>query len=201
MFKFYPELPWTLYENLITQAWAVNLPQKPKVIIDLGAHLGYTSIYYTLRYWGAEIYAVEADPVTFKKMARNTRFFKHIHPIEAAVGSENGKTTFYRSESSLASSLTQTRKANIPVMVRSVRLDTLMDEQGIREADLVKFNVEGGEYEIFKDFDLSRAHSLIGEYHEDIVGMPLAKFVAIFGTMETEQIQKRRYMCRKIGLV
>ena len=50
----------------------------PKVIIDLGAHFGDTTLYYHTRFPNARIIAVEPAPESYERLLKNTQNIKNI---------------------------------------------------------------------------------------------------------------------------
>jgi hypothetical protein len=66
------------------------------------------------------------------------------------------------------------------VEVRSLRLGTLLDEQGIERVDLLKVDVEGAELmALTSDDGLDRVRWVIGELHPSVLGMPPSEALAI----------------------
>jgi FkbM family methyltransferase len=179
--------------------YAVQL-DNPKIVFDLGAHVGYASLYFAWCYPKAIIYAFEPDPYTFKKLVRNTRFCRRIIPIRKAVTSANGYVTLYHSPSSISSSLYRISKAGKtePVTVQSTRLDTFMHEHDIRFVDFLKFDIEGAECSVFSDLDFSKFGSIIGEYHEYLTGMDVSKFASLFYSPTIRTISPKRYVLTSI---
>jgi hypothetical protein len=59
------------------------------------------------------------------------------------------------------------------IEVAGKRLDTIMRELGVSIIDLLKFDVEGAEGEIFASFDANKVEVLIGELHVDLAKMTL----------------------------
>ena len=53
--------------------------QSPNTIIDLGVHIGFTSIFYALEYENAKIYSVEASKENFRLLKKNTEEFTQIN--------------------------------------------------------------------------------------------------------------------------
>ena len=67
----------------------------PIRIIDLGAHAGFASIYFTLRDSDVLIATVEPDPNNQKLLLCNTEMFPNIRIIRAAVAREDGYREFF----------------------------------------------------------------------------------------------------------
>ena len=57
----------------------------PSCIIDCGAHIGCTSIFFALRYPKCRIVSIEPDAQNFEMLSENVRGFTNVVPINAAV--------------------------------------------------------------------------------------------------------------------
>jgi FkbM family methyltransferase len=131
------------------------------LILDCGAHIGLSTIYFAQRYPKAEIHAFEADPKIVEMLKHNTKAFgiENINIHCAAVWSHNNGVLFNSTEddSGYISS-------NGTVRTPSIRLKDLLENQVV---DLLKMDIEGAEFEVIKDCDdlLKNVRSLIVEVH------------------------------------
>lgn len=141
----------------------------PRVIIDIGAHIGDTALYYHRRFPNALIVAVEPAPETYRRLEKNVVGIKEIVPIQAAMGSTDGTVEFFINENSLGSSVVARSGPTNPVVVQQMTLSSLYERVGITKADLVKFDIEGSEFSMFKSQHVDRfARAYIGEVHADL---------------------------------
>ena len=79
--------------------------QDPKVIVDLGAHFGDTTLYYHAQFPDALILAVEPAPENFARLEKHVAGIKNIICVNAAVGDHDGSITLNIGESSLGHSV------------------------------------------------------------------------------------------------
>lgn len=117
----------------------------PKIIIDLGAHVGFASIYYALKYKEAKIYSIEASKENFKLLKTNTSSFQNITVLNNAVYFKDGEVLF--DESGLSYNTKISDKGEV---VKSVSIPALMQEYGIKNIDLLKIDIEGAEKELLE---------------------------------------------------
>jgi FkbM family methyltransferase len=174
---------------------------EPKIIIDLGAHYGDTTLYYHIRFPQATIIAVEPSPENYARLVKNVRGIPSIIPIQAAVGDTNGVIDLEVGGSALGYSTVKTSEAGRTVSVPQITLATLLSERRIDKADLIKFDIEGAEFTAFATESarlLSR--SFIGEVHTDLVpGSTLASFLERFAGMKSDSTViagRGRYLVR-----
>jgi hypothetical protein len=96
-------LSWKLYANIIrirmstTDTNVFNevflekaydlgfLNLHPSTIIDGGANVGYTSIFFSITYPQAKIFAIEPEGSNFAMLLKNVKYYRNIIPINAAL--------------------------------------------------------------------------------------------------------------------
>jgi FkbM family methyltransferase len=102
-----------------------------------------------------KIISIEASPITFKKLVNNCKN-KKIILLNYAVCNNNGNDiTFYQANSDTLSTINKdwltkdtSRFYNHPyteIICKTITIDTLIEQYGL--PDLIKIDVEGGEYE------------------------------------------------------
>lgn len=139
-------------------------------IIDAGANVGFTALYFAFRFPDIPIYAFEPDPGAFRLLCLNTQTFPQIQPIAAALGDADGMATFYSVPGSAMSSsfVHRDRGEAVSVTVRS--LSSWMREQSIAEAGVLKIDVEGFEDRIIEGIeDTGSIWEYIAEVHYDLM--------------------------------
>jgi FkbM family methyltransferase len=165
-----------LAEVLIHGDYDVSTETDVRTIVDLGANAGQASMLLRDRFPHALIVAVEPDPDTARIAARNLNGGASTRVIAAAVTDRDGTTPFTRlTKWSWGSNVFAAwSSSDAPELeVRSVRLGTLLDEQGIERVDLLKVDVEGAELiALTSDNGLDRVQWVIGELHPSVLGMP-----------------------------
>jgi FkbM family methyltransferase len=164
---------------------------EPTHILDLGANIGYASVYFAVRWPQARILAVEPATSNLDLLAKNTRPWNRITCLQAAVWSHpswvqvaNPKAApnaFRMSESH------DSQNGNIPAYT----ISQLIERQGCSHLDLLKMDVEGAEAEIFQSGTawLDRVKVLIIELHDRIVpGCAQALYRALQGYRFQQEI-------------
>ena len=80
---------FVLYEVLCDKCYFIPpsllAPEKVRVILDCGANIGITSLFFAARHPNARIYSIEPDPNNFVLLERNTRQEPRISPICGAI--------------------------------------------------------------------------------------------------------------------
>ena len=122
---------------------------QPKVIIDCGANIGYSTLYYANTYPDAQIYAIEPEKFNFKFLRYNTLFYDNIHLTKAAVWGKEASVRLEETELGASGYMADETSADDPNAIKTTTLGKLIYENGINEIDLLKIDVEGAEKEIF----------------------------------------------------
>jgi FkbM family methyltransferase len=131
------------------------LAREPRLIVDGGANVGYTTLVYSVRYPNAKIIAVEPDKRTAAVLRKQCLDLPNVQVLEAAIWSTNGTLELVSSPG--ASWTTKVREADSATTssVRAITIPELMSEAGVDFIDLLKLDVEGAEREIFGAPDVS----------------------------------------------
>ncbi len=145
-----------------------------KVIVDGGAFTGDSARLFLTVFPDADLLlAAEPDPTSFSKLISSTTD-KRIVPINAALSSSNGETSFSAS-SSKGSGITGNAKRSRQITVNEKTIDTLLSE---RKCDLLKLDVEGNEREalVGAEYTVKRYNPclIISLYHrtDDLFDIP-----------------------------
>lgn len=123
---------------------------RPRTILDLGANIGASVLWFHRHFPDAEIHAVEADRRSLEKLRRNVASLPRVTVHHVAVAGDSGDRTFYEAqrgwESSLVAAAARGGEAST---VTALTLPALIREcvSGER-VDLLKIDVEGAEWEI-----------------------------------------------------
>jgi FkbM family methyltransferase len=134
-------------------------------IIDCGANLGMSIIYFKTLYPNSKITAFEADPQIFSFLEKNVQSFNlsNVTLINKAVWNSNGNVLPFLSEGGAGGRI-EARKMDIKFCdVESIRLRDFLN----KEVDFLKIDIEGAEFEVMYDCAdlLCNVKNLFVEYH------------------------------------
>ena len=144
------------------------------VILDIGANVGLFSLYAARQAHSAKIYAVEPFPATFNRLleaVRDHQLAERITCLNCALTGD-GATRLMRNDPlpSQRRSLVPSGKESSGIQVQSRTLSQLIREQGVNQIDLLKMDIEGGEYEVLLSTPpavLRNIRRIALEYHGD----------------------------------
>jgi FkbM family methyltransferase len=147
-----------------------------KVIVDLGANVGYTVAHFAFLYPGAQIIGVELDADNFLLAQQNTRWCNdRVTLINAAIWSSDGYVNFegcgedaYHVVAS-ADAAVENVKTAANRRARSITMESLIKDFNIARIDYLKMDIEGAEAEIILAINptwLDRVDSMKIELHD-----------------------------------
>jgi FkbM family methyltransferase len=164
----------SIREVWIDQCYRLPFEAHPRSLVDLGANIGLTSLWFAHRY-GCTVLAVEPSPDNARIARLNLeRNGVRAEVIEAAVGPRDGTARFDDAVNSNHGHLNAAGEGR-PVTV--VSMATLLQKVPAgAEVDLVKMDIEGGEGPLLKENLgwLQRVRSLIAEFHPTLIDYPAA---------------------------
>lgn len=151
-------------EIFIDEIYKFDASSSAPFIIDCGANVGMSIIYFKYLYPDAKIIAFEPDEEIFNVLARNVKAFQLTNvTIERKALWKSETTLPFQPEGSVGSRIIKDSTGNSLPNVQTVRLRDLL----IQKVDFLKIDIEGAEYEVLDDCrnDLSNVEYLFVEYH------------------------------------
>jgi FkbM family methyltransferase len=147
-------------------------------------------LFFTLRYPGADIVAVEASPQLFPILEANVGDLPGVTLRHAAVSAERGDVVFYEGTSSWSGSTRSgdwVRSAT-ETAVEGIPLDELLAES---PPDLVKIDIEGGEFDVLPTSErLAEVETVLGEIHAPPESPDSDRLLALFEGCELSSTRR-----------
>jgi FkbM family methyltransferase len=137
------------FHHVFGGAYELELPQEPRLIFDLGANVGYASVYFALRHPGARILAVEPVPANAALLRRNVASLPRVEVVEAAAWPRPGRLEL--ADPGKGYWGMRVHAAGHGGAVRAVTVKELLEHATASRVDLVKIDIEGSELELFSE--------------------------------------------------
>jgi len=121
------------------------------VIVDAGAYIGDTA--YVFSPYAKKVYSIEPDERAFECLKRNIEIHKldKVIPINKALLGRTGEACLYATGNETTGACTIPFRPNAyGWKVEGISFDDLCDQYKIDHIDLLKVDVEGSEYELFR---------------------------------------------------
>ncbi len=147
--------------------WLASHMQKNTTVIDLGANIGDSSIYFAQFQNVRRVIACEPSPFAYSELVKKVEkcpLKAKIKPINVAVSNYHGKTelSLFRKNVIGLNALSEGDRGGIKV--RILPLATLIDKTSGPIA--IKCDIEGGEELIFREPMNKRVYGVMLEWHK-----------------------------------
>ena len=157
------------------------------VILDCGANIGMATLYFKYLYPKARISSFEADPVTASVLKKNVEQNRlvdvSVHNL--MLSNKEGELPFYTCEEvagipSMSGNPNRTLNHR-EILVKAGKLSTYIEGP----VDLLKLDVEGGEWDVMADLlesgKIKLVRKMVIEYHHKIDGQAscFSKFLSL----------------------
>lgn len=126
----------------------------PKVIVDAGAYVGYSAVYFTNKYPDAQIIAIEPEDSNFNLLEKNTQAYPNIKRVKAAIWSKKAKlqsANVNEREWGFRVQESEYSKTDHSKFIPSVTIPEIMEIYGLDSIDILKIDIEGAERELFSE--------------------------------------------------
>ena len=175
----------------VSKEYDLPIPFEPKFIIDAGANIGLTSLFYACKFPLATIISIEPDNENFDLLQKNTCRHSNVLPIKRALWKNEEKIFLLKSNSNDSHSIVKMQKNSEEVA--SLTLNTIIVQYNPGIIDILKMDVEGAEKEIFsvdvKNW-LPIVRTLVVELHDRFKpGCAMSVFKALSGYHYTMTIK------------
>ena len=150
-------------EIFLLEAYKFDCVKSEPIIIDCGANIGVSCLYFKKIYPKSKIIAVEADSQIAELLKKNLEMnnFNDIEVVSKAVWINDDGVSFGSDGADGGSIINSRNKKIIP----SIRLKNLLDAH--KEIDFLKIDIEGAETDVMVDCSesLSVVKRIFVEYH------------------------------------
>src|ERR1044072_5212281 len=154
-----------------------------KNVIDLGANVGLSALYFKTKYPNAQVIAVEPEKHNYEQLVKNVSGFSNVHALNNAIWYENKELEMYdggRGEYAFRIVEATGKKVGTTTCIT---INDIVKKYNLTSIDLLKIDIEGAEKELFmynyKDW-LPMVRCVIIELHDgDHPGCTSAFFRAI----------------------
>lgn len=157
------EVLHALDEIFISEFYKIPFKSDTPLVIDCGAHIGFSVIYTKLKFPGARVIAFEPDPKNFELLSRNIDSFnlKDVVLRNEAVWVEDTELSF--AGTGTMSSKIDINNVTGTIKTKAIRLKNLLNQR----IDFLKLDIEGAEFNVLIDIaeELSNVEYLFIEYH------------------------------------
>lgn len=148
---------------------------KHGLLIDAGGYIGLVSILMAMRFPDAQIVCLEPHPDNFRLAKKNCAPWTNIEVLQCALGAEAGEHSIRDRGTgewgyTIVADPDDAPNSTVVGATRTVSICQLIGKYHASGVDLLKLDIEGGEYEILQRASewMDRCDVLVVELHERI---------------------------------
>lgn len=161
-----------LYQVLIEQEeyGYIGFVREPRIIIDAGANIGLSAIWFANRYPDAMIYAIEPAADNYQMLKLNTMAYSNIITLNAALMGNDGQGTLIDPGLGDLAYQVQFGNQKDENSIACITVDALCEQYHLNHIDMFKIDIEGAEVDVFSKQCswLDKVDVLVIELHERI---------------------------------
>lgn len=155
----------TFREIFLREEYAIKLDFIPQIIVDAGANIGFTTLFFHKRYPNAQIYCLEPDTANFSMLRKNTGKCFNIYPIQKALFNKEGTIELLDEGYGERGYMVKDSGTNGVNTLPCTTIPTLLKVHNLSRIDILKMDIEGSELEVFE--------------HEPATWLPLVRILII----------------------
>jgi FkbM family methyltransferase len=174
------------------QCYKLPLRRAPSTILDLGANIGLSTIYFARHYPQSNLACVEPVQENLRFLHRNLELNGvRAEVIAAAVDSNDGVVTMERGQRDYAHKIAEPPSSQSSLFdVSSISIPSIQRRLGWSRISLIKMDIEGHEKVLFAQNCewLHDVDAICLEYHHHFAEAELARIAGQFGFLGPQRL-------------
>ena len=171
----------------------MNFAPEGKInVIDAGANIGLFALLVKNRYPDADVYLIEPDKDNYMLLKKNMSKLSGIHLFEAGLWYKDAYLEIINPEATDWSK--RVAEVSDGEGIHAVTIDDIIEENNIDDISVVKMDIEGSEYYVFKygsEKWIKRSRSIVIETHD--------KYVKGTDELVNETMEKNNFSKMTVG--
>lgn len=171
--------PLAIYQVLLRKRQKAEyyLPPglEPKVILDIGSNIGTSILFFHEQFPAANIFGFEPNPETFRILQMNVVSIPSVTVFNYALGAANATLSIPFDGADFSRFMAKAEGADwcgplTPTECQMKHSGDVMKELGLTNADLIKIDCEGAEYDVLTSLPgemLQQCKWIVGEMHDE----------------------------------
>lgn len=152
----------------LAEGFDIREIENPRVIVDGGANIGCSSLYFANKYPNALVLAIEPEESNYEMLRKNVSSYQNIKTIKAAIWDRKTFLRIENPEANKCSFRVQECDNHTHECLEAISINEVLSICPGRLIDVLKLDIEGAEKQIFSNSPtwLEKIGTLIVELHE-----------------------------------
>ena len=153
---------------MIHQEYEFPSPIEPEFIIDAGANIGLSSVFFAQKFPSATIIAIEAQKDNYALLSANTRNYPNISCVNAGLWYKSATLEVTDTAVGTTGFMVNETSPDNPAGFKALSTEDIMKMNNRSSIDLFKIDIEGAEKEVLSGNPgwLSKTKVIIIELHD-----------------------------------
>ncbi len=142
-----------------------------KNIVDCGANIGLSAVFFNQKFPDANIIAIEPAQSNFEMMQKNTVGYPNIHCHKAGIWNRDAILEIVAEEVDHWGYKTREVSTENENTIKAIGIESLMKTHNMSQIDILKIDIEGSEYELFQQNTekwLPKTNAIVIELHDNL---------------------------------
>jgi len=144
----------------------------PKIIVDCGANIGLSAIFFSLKFPNAKIFAIEPDKENYNLMLKNIENYPNIIPINKGIWNKNTYLETFSETNSNWDIVVNETSQQTSSSISAITIQDLIKQYSLSSIDILKIDIEGAERKIFDANNdllwLNKTKLIVIELHDNM---------------------------------
>ncbi len=163
------------YEVFVLEGYKLKLDFEPSVIIDGGANIGLTTVFFKNQFPDAKVITIEPDKANFETLEKNLGYYSNVHNINSGLLHKNSlvkitdKYGFGKSGLVTEEYNEELNNDDKNDVLKTITMNDIVNDFNIKRIDILKIDIETSEKYLFSENYsnwLSITKVIIIELHE-----------------------------------
>ncbi|WP_303317392.1 FkbM family methyltransferase [Flavivirga abyssicola] len=158
------------YQVFLAKSYNLNYYIDPKIIIDCGANIGLSSVFFKNKFPDAKIIAIEPEQSNFELLEKNTKNYNNVFCINSGIWNKSTNLKIKSNSANWDFTVEEVDYKNEDT-IPAISIKNIMDDYDIKQIDILKIDIEGSEKELFEEdyeYWMQRTKVLIIELHDGL---------------------------------
>jgi FkbM family methyltransferase len=159
----------TFYQICYELDYELDYDESPKIILDCGANIGLSTIFFKNKFPNSKIIAIEPEESNYQMLLRNTCKYEGVNTLKRGIWNKNTNLIVEDIGLGCWGFVVKEVENENDNTIKSISIDEIIKKNNIKYIDLLKIDIEGSEKELFElntDKWLPYVKNIIIELHD-----------------------------------